>query len=357
MKRTVTHALRLGLVAGLVALGACSASDDSTATTVSQLAPRIEITSIKGDPKSELLAAIYARALQNAGVRVTRKDPIELDQAEAIAALEAGDFDLLPQFSADLLTYSLASGSTDTTVPANDAPATTQAPVPTTTTTPSTDTTPDTSAPDTSTPDTTVAPEPVDDGRSLVAQILTINSNLPTSIVVIGATAAESKVVIACTDETFTANEAFEFNTLTHLASLAPGIRLGAPASFLSDTMNGFAAWTRTYGGEFAATVPVEAADLSTAIESATADCYVTDSLDPVITTKSLTILTDDRYMVSTNAAVALVSSVNNSAEVTTALEFLTSVLTTERLNQMLNQIITNGTSPTDVANAFVDNL
>lgn len=367
MKRTLILA-----VASLLTLSACAKEETQTLPSV-QLAPRVIITSIKGDPASELLAAIYARALENAGVRVVRKDPIEADQAALATALASGDIQLVPQFSGDVLSYALSVGNADTTVPGSTepaGPATTQAPIPTTTTTIAPDTTgvtdtstADTAAPDTSTPDTstgsetTEAPQSLGGGRSVADQVVALMGLLPTEINVIGATEAENKQVIACTADTMKAHNAYEFTTLTNLASLAPDIRLGAPAAYLADTEQGWSAWERLYGGTFAATVQVEADGLADAITNNTADCYVMNSLDPLITTQNLTILVDDQYMVTSNAAVAYVQSIVNTAEVTTALEKLAKGLTTEVLNQMLNAIAVNGTDPTVVANAFVDNL
>ena len=113
----------------------------------------------------------------------------------------------------------------------------------------------------------------------------------------------------------------------------------------------------RVYAPEFADVVTVEAADLATAITDNKADCFVLDSLDPLITANDLTLLVDDQYMLPSNSVIVLMSSTVNSPEVTSALDTLAGMLTTAKLNQMLREIVVNGTDISVVANAFADNL
>ena len=54
---------------------------------------------------------------------------------------------------------------------------------------------------------------------------------------------------------------------------------------------------------------------------------------------------------------VALMDSTIATPEAIFALDNLSAALTTERLNQMLNQILNNGADPVVVANAFVDTI
>ena len=93
MKRTnhsARHTTRALGAAGfaILALAAVACSKETEDTTpVPQLMPRVAITSVKGDAQSELMAAIYARVLENKGVRVTRKDPVDMERAEYFQAL------------------------------------------------------------------------------------------------------------------------------------------------------------------------------------------------------------------------------------------------------------------------------
>ena len=81
------------------------------------------------------------------------------------------------------------------------------------------------------------------------------------------------------------------------------------------------------------------------------------ESLNPLITTQRLRILYDDQVMIPGNGAIALLSGEIAPPDLVAVLDSLASSLTTERLNQMLNEITANGTDPAVVANAFVDTL
>ncbi len=402
MKRTTSTARLFTRCLGpaslaILALGACS-DDETTTTSTVQLPPRIVVTSVKDDPQSELLAAIFARVLEDGGFRVGRRDAVDLDRAGYYQAMQDGSFQLIPELTGDLLAfvYSQPGAEPAPTTVVPTGPATTQAPVtiPTTTTVPPETTTGDTTADTTadttgdttadttadttgetsttadtsttvadttttadpaSTTSTTVAP--VTNGRSLAEQIVAINAGLPDALVVTNGVSAEDKQIIACTATAMEANAEIELTTLTNLASIAPDIRLGAPQSFFDDEVSGLPAWERYYGGEFDDTVTVEDDALEAAITDDTADCFVMNSLDALITTEDLTILEDDQLMVPTNAVIALMASTVATPEAIFAIDNLVSSLTTERLNQMLNQIVNNGADPVVVANAFVDTL
>jgi glycine betaine/choline ABC-type transport system substrate-binding protein len=387
----------------LLAFTACS-NDKSTTTSTLQLPPRIAVTSVKGDPESELMAAIFARVLEDGGFRVARKDPVELDRAGYYQAIQDGTFQLIPEYSGDLLSFVYsqpgAASLPSTSVPSG--PATTQAPILVTTTVPETtvletsvpDTTPGstaatsgtTTAPSglrtssvtttsvtttsvtttsvtTTTTDplsletTTTAPATPSNGHSAAEQTLAINAGMPELLIVNNGSQAENKTVVACTAAAMAANSGTQLITLTNLASIAPNIRLAGSAGYMSDNDLGYPALLRYYGGEFKDTVTVEDAGLAAAIDNGDADCFAMNSLNPLITTKRMTILVDDLLMAPSNAVIALMSSVVATPEAIGAIDAIAASLTTERLNQMLNEIVVNGTDPIVVANAFVDTL
>jgi glycine betaine/choline ABC-type transport system substrate-binding protein len=404
--------------AALAALAFTACSDDSTTTTsVLQLPPRIAVTSVKGDPESALLAAIYARVLEDGGFRVARKDPVEMDRAQYYQAIQDGTFQLIPDYSNDLLqfVYSLpdASPLPSTSLPAG--PATTQAPVLVTTTTVAPTTVPETTAvattgvattvvgastttasgatttsagattttqgPDglikaavtttAAASDTTVAasdttvvgettttevPKP-GNGHSIIEQVLAINAGMPTSLVINNGSLAQNKQIIACSADAMAANSGTQLISLTDLASIAPNIVLGASQAFMDDEISGLSAFELYYGGEFKDTATIEDADLAAAITAGDADCFVMNSLNPLITTERMTILEDDQLMVPTNAALALMASTAATPEAIGTIDAIATALTSERLNQMLNEIVANGGDPVVVANAFVDTL
>lgn len=357
--RTIAPLTAIGVL-----VGACgdSATTSSTLPLVSQ---RVVVTAVKGDPRSELLSAIYARVLEDAGYRVARKDAVELDRAGYVAALQSGEIGLIPDFTGDLLSfvYSQPGAPTAPTTIVPSEPASTQAPItiPTTTLPPTTvagDTTPTTVAPSTVPAPTTstTLPLPINNGRSISEQIVAIRGALPTGLVIDDGLLAEDKTVIACTDATMKATADVRLLTLSDLASIAPRIRLGGSAEFLADAVAGFPAVQQFYGGDWKGTVTVAADGLADAIDKGDAECFAVNSLDPLVTTKKLTIIGDDKAMIPANAAIALLSAEAGTPDVVAAIDSLIASLTTERLNQMLVQVA-GGTDPRVVADAFFSTI
>ena len=391
------------VLAGLL-MAACSGDDETTYTVPPTT--RVVVTSVKGDVTSELLAAIYGRALEDAGFSVARRDPVDLDRAGYYAAVEEGTIHLIPDWSGEVLTfvYSLPGADTAPTTLVPDSPATTQAPIIVTTTTTievtttlaPDDTTGDTAGDTTTTVETTttdgttttvettttdgttstvettttVADEttttiettttteaPITNGRSVLEQLTSIRAALADTVAINAGMLAEDKVVIACTPAAIETNDDTELFTLTNLASNAPKIRLGASAEWQDDEEQGLPAFTQFYGGEFDEIVTVEEDGLETAITDGDVDCMAIESLNPLITTERLRILYDDQVMIPGNGAIALLSGEIATPDLVAVLDSLATSLTTERLNQMLNEITANGTDPAVVANAFVDTL
>lgn len=401
MKRSTPSLVRrVGvLLTAVLAAGvaACSATEEETGPSL-HLAPRVAITSVEGDTLSGLLAAIYARAMENTGVRVVRKDPVAMDRATYAQAIIDGQFQMIPDFSSELLDFLLAAYPSSTVPTTEVITATTRAPitiptVPDTTVPDTTPTTvpdsvstsdPATTAPDTTAPDTseaastsspdnsapvtsdasssstpTTLPPPADFAVS--SQIVSINSSINTSLVAYIATFAERRTVVACTQEYLERQSAYQLITLTDLASLAPSTRFAAPAAFIADDAedadDGLGALLRVYAPEFAETITIEADAVAAAVADDSADCFAVDSLDPVITAEKLTIMVDDQYMVPMNVALALVSAASSGPEVVAALDRVSGALSTQKLNQLLREVEVKGTEIDVVANAFVDNL
>jgi glycine betaine/choline ABC-type transport system substrate-binding protein len=378
MKRTNTLVRVLApLTLAALVLTACGGgSSDATTSSTIVLTPRVVVTSVKGDDISALLAAIYARVLEDAGFRVSRKDPVDMDRAAYYAAVQAGEFQLIPDFSGDLLhfVYSQPGAPVSPTTVVPSGPASTEAPVViptsttvaslTNTTAPTGDTTATTSAasttsgPSTSAGDTTTTePALLSTGRSFTEQLVAIRAALPATLDASNGLYAEHKLVVACTPAAMKSNETMQLITLTNLASIAPSIRLAGSAEFMAATEGGLSTLLDYYGAEFKDVVTVEEADMAAAVDNDTADCFATDSMNPVITTKRLTTMVDDKVMVESNAALALLSKNVATAELLAALDTLSTALTTEKLNQMLNEVTTNGTAPVVVANAFMDSI
>ena len=377
--RLLTRALSPLVVAGIL-LAACGGDDEASTSTLAP-APRVTVTSVQGDTTSELLAAVYARVLEDGGFRVARRDPVALDRAGYYQQVQDGTIDLIPDWSgalADFL-YSQPDAPSAPTTVLPDSPASTEAPVfVTTTSTTSTtvaDTTPDTGGSTTtssststssttsttsttststtvaeSTTTTTIAPN----GRGELEQIEAIRAALADSATVNNGFAAEDNLIIACTDEAMKAHADVQLLTYTNLASIAPEIRLATTAEWRDDEQVGLPAWTLIYGGEFKEIVTVDSP--IGALKAGEAECGVVESLDTTITAESMAILIDDKSLTPSNVAIALLNSEAATPDLVAMLDSISAYLTTERLNAMLNQVA-QGTPVAVVANAFVDTI
>lgn len=153
------------------------------------------------------------------------------------------------------------------------------------------------------------------------------------------------------------AHAADQFQSLSDLAALAPDIRLGGSAAFMADALVGYPALEAIYGGDFKDLVTIPDGGLAAALDNDEVDCVALNSLDPLITTERLTLLVDGFHMSPGNGVIALLATNVETPDLLTTIDGLVSVLTSERLNQMLNEIVVNGTDPDIVANAFVDSL
>ena len=321
--RTVTGAL-VGLGLLLAACGSDAASTGTTDTTIGAK-KAIVVTSIEGDDSSALLAAFYARVLEDAGYRVSRKDPVTLDRAGYLKALEDGTIGLIPDWSNDLVAYLYDRPSASGSTVAPDTTAATGSTVPNTS------------------------------GRSIEAQLVAIRSALPDGVQVGNPTSGERKQVIACSAAVMKANENNAFVNYTSLIPVAKTIRLAGPKAWMDDQQYGWPAFEALYGGGFKAVDTIEAADLPAALDADEVDCVAVDSMDPVITVKKLTVLEDDKALVRANAALPLLAGDIASEDVVNVLSQVNGALSSNKLNQMLNEIATNGTDPRTVANAFLD--
>lgn len=307
------------LAAGAAFLAACGGESAAPTSTI-PLAPRVTVTSVQGDPQSELIATIYARVLEEAGFRVARKDAVDLDRAGYIQAIADGEFQLIPDMSLPLKKFLWSDGN----APVTTDPATTGG-------------------------------EVVKGGNSVAEQLLAIETALPEGVSVSGGSLAEQKNVVACTPAYVKASGDAQLITITNLLEAETPVRIGATAAMLADTSIGFPALVDTYSADF---VGVEigddtAASVTAAVKDDTVDCFLLDSLDPALSGSDLEVLADDKAFVSGNAVVALLAGSIATPDLLATLESVATVLTTSRLNGMLVEILVNGTDPSEVGEAF----
>ena len=337
-RRAAAACLALAAVAS-----ACGSDETSTATTVT-LPQAVVITHVAGDDTSELMAALYAQALENAGLRVVRKDPIG-DRSVYWDATQQGTVQVVPEKTGDLLTYLHSIGATPQPTTTTVAPVTS---APDATTIPGAST-PETVPVDTEATTTTILPT---NPRTVDDQVAVINSLLPATLVVSSAGTGEVKQVIACSTK---AEEAHTMGTITDLGVIADQIVLGGPAGFETSTPLGLGTLADSYhASDFKQFVPLTDDQISDAVTNGTVDCVVTSSDNPAIGAQSMTVLLDDKALVDPNAPVALVNRAAGTPEVLQALDAVSSKLTQEQLNSLIDQMKNKGQSPDYLASVFL---
>ena len=300
-------------------VAACSNSPAAGPSSSILVTPRITVTSVKDDPKSQLLAAIYARLLEEAGLRVARKDPVAPDRAAYLDAIAKGDYQLIPDFSGDLVHHLYSQ--------------------------------------DGAAPTAATAPTSPNAGHSVEEQLVAIRAQLPDTITVGNPGAAEVKTVIACSEATMKANKDTQFLTYTTLTAVASTIRVGGSADWMANQATGYPVFQQYYGGTFKEVLTIADADFEAFLRDGKVDCVALDSMNPLVTTLHLTILDDDKSMDIANAAVPLINATVATPDVINTLSKLNLSLTSAKLNQLLNQVVNGGTDPVTVANAFMDTL
>jgi osmoprotectant transport system substrate-binding protein len=115
---------RFRFLAALVAVGfvlaACGKSNSNNSSSTTTAAPAAITIGSFGFTESEILADIYGKALENAGVKVTYK--LKLGSREVVApALDKGEIDVVPEYVGNLLAFY----NKDANLPGDDLAATT----------------------------------------------------------------------------------------------------------------------------------------------------------------------------------------------------------------------------------------
>jgi osmoprotectant transport system substrate-binding protein len=323
------------LIVALVCIVAGCGSNSSSATTTITLPQKVVVSSVAGDEMSTLLAALYAEALLNAGLRVVRKDPYP-DWPSAYAALQSDAVQVVPGFSGDLLTYLHSIGAT---------PATTTTPP---STVASSSTVAAQAVDDTT---TTTVVLPTGDPKTVEDQVAVTRTLLPDTLQISNGSTAERKQSIACSQK---ATEADTLGTYTDLGPVASKLVLGGPAGFETSTPLGLATLSASYGATFKQFVPITEDAIDAAVKAGTVDCVVVDSTDPVITAETMTLLLDDKALVPPNGALAVLSTPGATSDVVTAVNGIDAKLTMSAVDQMTDQIVNKKQSPEYLASLFL---
>ncbi len=314
-------------VASLLAFAACGSDDDASDSSAAATPPESAAVTTPvgtdagatvpaGDtptvtvaaanfPESQVLAEIYALALEGAGITVERQDPIGSREAY-YAAIESNEIQLIPEYTNSLLSFVLRQAD----------------------------------------------PNATPDAATVDEQITALGEALPDTLVVGAPSTAEDKDVIVCSGEVA---EQYSLTDLSSLAAVAGEITLGAPPEFEDRSPFGLVGLKDLYGAEFEAFVPLEIGAVADSIDSGAIDCGNMFSTMSVITTSGFVALEDDQHIVAAEAVLPLVNASVATPEVLAALDAVSATLTTDVLKGLMVEVEVDKTAPAEVAKAFVE--
>jgi osmoprotectant transport system substrate-binding protein len=292
--------IKLSLAVTLL-LAACGGSG-STATTVA-LKPKITVSSTS-DPKSVMLAEIYAQALEKAQFRVARKKVYDTTDA-LFAAVKAGDVQVTGTTTQELYAWVQKQAGLTDPLPASTA-----------------------------------------------LQTVAIAKSLPATMALGGASTAEDKPVIFCTATFAQANT---IATLSDLGTKPQTATLAAPDGFDTATPLGTSALKDTYQIKFKSVVSTPADGIIAAVTGGKAECGVGTSGDPALAPVTITVLEDDKALVPNDVMLPLLSKAAGTPDVLTVLDGTSTRLTSSQLRS-LSQRLKDGALPELAANEFTGN-
>ncbi|MBT0767408.1 glycine/betaine ABC transporter substrate-binding protein [Kineosporia sp. J2-2] len=247
--------------------------------------------------ENELLAEIYAGALEAKGVKVEKK--LNIGSRETyVPALEDGSIDLLPEYSGNLLSYL----DSDTEAVSSD-----------------------------------------DVYAALPAA-------LPEGLSVLEQSTAEDKDAAVVTKETA------DKYSLTSIADLKDkDLVLGGPPEWKTRA-TGVPGFEKNYGVEFKSFKSLDAGGTLTinALKNGQVDVADVFTTDPNIAAEGWVILEDPKNQFAAQNVVPLINKDKASQTVTDALNAVSAALTTENLTDMMEEVVMDAKEPADVADEFL---
>ncbi len=317
MKRTPSRLIALGAIAAL-GLAACGDDDDGgdasappTEAPAGSEAPAgtdaagVTITVGSADfPESQLLAEIYAQALEAGGVPVDTE--LNIGSREVyFAAIESGETDLQPEYTNSLLSFVMRRSD----------------------------------------------PSALPEATNVDEQVAALGEALPDGLEVLTPSTAEDKDVIVCSGDVA---EQYGLATLSDLAEVSGEITIGAPPEFENRAPFGLVGFEEIYGATFAEFVPLDIGAMADAIKGGAIDCGNMFSTMSAITTEGFVALEDDKGVVPNEAVLALIRSEVASDEVVAILDAVSAALDTEGLKAMMVRVEVGAEDPAVVAADFL---
>jgi osmoprotectant transport system substrate-binding protein len=303
MRRSRNHVLGAALLAIGLVLGACGSGGDGTTNTGAE--PEEEKGSITvgsdGFYEAQIVGAMYALVLENAGYDVTSK--LDLDSREVrLPAMESGEIDVAPEYIASLLSV-LDPDSGGATTPEEGAE--------------------------------TLSPLLEEMGLELLEPSTAVDVN---AFVVSQETADE-----------------FGLASVSDLADVAGDMVLGAPPECPKRPYC-IPGLKETYGVEFSDFKPLEyGAATVQALEAGAIDVALLFSTDPLISQKGLVLLEDDMHLQQADNITPLIRSEVLTDEIAQLLNAVSEAINTDNITPLNAKVLVDQEDPEDVAREFLE--
>lgn len=296
----------------LAAVAACSSSSSSSssssasasASSSNPLSPGGSTSSVvigsANFPENELLATVYAQALQAKGIKVTTK--LNIGAREVYyPQVEKGTISIIPEYNGTLLTVEVDKTSTAKTTAEVDA---------------------------------------------------ALAAKLPSTLQVLNPAPAQDSDSITVTQATANKDH---LKSIADLKPYAANMVLGAPPEFKTRT-DGIAGLKATYGLTFKSFDPLDESGPLTlaALQSGKVQAADVFTTTPQIVTDKLVSLADPKFNFAAQNVIPLVYKPAMNATIINTLNAVDAKLTTEALLQMDNAVITEHANYSTVAAGFL---
>ncbi|MBB2894029.1 ABC transporter substrate-binding protein [Flexivirga oryzae] len=304
MKRTLS-VTALGIAASL-ALAACGGGSDNPLGNGSSTAGNVPSgTAAAGTirvgaanfPESELIAAIYAAALNAKGVKATTGDPIGAREVY-LKALKQGSIDLIPEYAYSLLTFYDASA-------------------------------------------TQTAPDAV---RAALVK------KLPAGETILDAAAAQDSNTVTVTKATA---DKWHLKTIGDLAKHSSEVTFAAPSEF-QGREQGLKGLKRKYNLVPKSFRALQGTAIAQALKNNQAQAANIFTTDPSIKADGFVVLQDPKHVFGSDNVIPLISKAKATQQVQTILNAVQAKLTTPKLAAMDKQVQVDHKDVSTVAKQFI---
>ncbi len=299
--RTRRLAVTLTALVTLIGLSACGGSSDPMADSSgggSADSGNIIVGSANF-PENQLLAELYAGALEAKGVSVTKQ--LNISSRETyLGALKDGSIDLIPEYTGNLARYY----------------------------------------------------DPEADVSSTEAALASLKRVVPDGLTVLEPAPAEDKDSVVVTQATA---EKYSLTSIGDLASHASQMILGGPPEW-KQRIDGVPGLKRVYGLEFASFKPLDAAGALTvqALDNGQVDAANLFSTNPEIAAKGFVVLDDPKGLFGSQNIIPLINKDKATATVTETLNAVDATLDTKTLTDLVAKVVIDNQDADAVAAEYL---